>query len=96
VLTSPPAGRGEFIRLAFEATRTPYLDVSNQVEGGIHQILALKDDNAAFDADGNPPVLAPPALKVHGEGKDGKALVLGQTPAILVGAYIGKVTERER
>ena len=82
------AGRGEFVRLAFEATKTPYLDVSNTVEGGIHQILALKDEKATYDADGNPPALAPPALRIHGEGKNGKSLVISQTPAIL--AYIGE------
>lgn len=82
-----PAGRGEFVRLAFEATGTPYLDVSNQVEGGIHQILALKDEKSSHDADGNPPALAPPALRVHGEGKNGKSLLLSQTPAIL--AFLG-------
>jgi len=77
-------GRGEFARLVFEATGTSYTDVSNQVEGGIKQILALKDENAEWDADGNPPAFAPPALRVLGEGKDGKSLVISQTPAILV------------
>lgn len=77
-------GRGEFIRLAFEATGTPYDDVGNQAEDGIQQILALKDENATHDADGNPPALAPPALRIHGEGKGGKPLVLSQTSAILV------------
>ncbi|KAF2443451.1 glutathione S-transferase protein-like protein [Karstenula rhodostoma CBS 690.94] len=84
-------GRGEFVRLAFEATGTPYLDVSNQVEGGIHQILALKDEKASHDADGNPPALAPPALRIHGEGKNGKSLLLSQTPAIL--AFLGEKLE---
>lgn len=81
-------GRGEFVRLAFEATKTPYLDVSNQVQGGIHQILALKDEKATHDADGNPPAFAPPALRVHGEGKNGKTLVISQTPVIL--AFLGE------
>ncbi|KAJ4289700.1 hypothetical protein N0V90_011029 [Kalmusia sp. IMI 367209] len=81
-------GRGEFARLAFEATGTPYVDVSNQVQGGIHQVLAVKDDKATQDADGNPPAFAPPALRIHGAGKGGKTLVLSQTPAIL--AFIGE------
>lgn len=76
-------GRGEFVRLAFEATKTPYTDVSNTVQNGIHQILALKDESATHDADGNPPAFAPPALRVHGAGKNGKTLVVSQTPAIL-------------
>lgn len=50
-------------------------------------MLAIKDDKATTDADGNPPAFAPPALRVHGEGKDGKSLVLYQTPSIL--AYLG-------
>lgn len=83
-----PAGRGEFVRLAFEATKTPYIDVSNTVKDGIHQILALKADDATHDADGNPPAFAPPALRIHGEGKNGKSLVISQTPAIL--AYLGE------
>lgn len=96
LLTSTPAGRGEFARLAFEATKTPYLDVSNQVEGGIHQVLAVKGDKATHDANGNPPAFAPPALRIHGEGKNGKSLVLSQTPAILVSSpYIRQIESRK-
>ncbi len=39
------------------------------------------------DEDGNPPLFAPPALRVPGEGKDGKSFVLYQTPSIL--SYLG-------
>jgi glutathione S-transferase len=38
-------------------------------------------------ADGNPPVFAPPALRVRGEGKNGTDLVIYQTPSIL--CYLG-------
>jgi glutathione S-transferase len=80
-------GRGEFIRLVFEATNTPYKDISNESKDGISQVLAMKDDSLTIDSDGNPPAFAPPALRIPGEGKNGKTLVLYQTPSIL--AYLG-------
>jgi glutathione S-transferase len=80
-------GRGEFIRLAFEATGTSYTDTSNESKDGIQAVLAIKDEHATADADGNPPAFAPPALRIHGEGKDGKSLLLYQTPTIL--SYLG-------
>ncbi|KAF2016461.1 glutathione S-transferase protein-like protein [Aaosphaeria arxii CBS 175.79] len=80
-------GRGEFIRLVFEATGTSYKDISNESKDGINAVLACKDDKLTVDDDGNPPAFAPPALRVPGEGKDGKSLVLYQTPAIL--SYLG-------
>ncbi|CAI6328064.1 unnamed protein product [Periconia digitata] len=81
-------GRGEFVRLVLEATGTSYTDVGNASEDGIQAVLALKDENATTSGEGNPPAFAPPALKVPGEGKDGKALVIYQTPSIL--AYLGE------
>ncbi|KAF2660892.1 glutathione S-transferase [Lophiostoma macrostomum CBS 122681] len=90
-------GRGEFIRLAFEATGTSYTDTANESKDGIQAVLAMKDENATIDADGNPPAFAPPALRIHGEGKDGKPLLLYQTPAILnyLGDKIGLAGEDE-
>lgn len=41
----------------------------------------------SLSSDGNPPVFAPPALRVPGEGKNGAPLVIYQTPAIL--SYLG-------
>ncbi|KAF2711223.1 glutathione S-transferase protein-like protein [Pleomassaria siparia CBS 279.74] len=80
-------GRGEFIRLAFEASGVSYKDTSNESKDGINAVLACKADDLTIDSDGNPPAFAPPALRVPGEGKNGKALVLYQTPSIL--AYLG-------
>jgi glutathione S-transferase len=96
-------GRGEFIRLAFEATGTSYKDLCNESkEGtrsnhlcvllgansqGMNILLAVKDEKSTGDNDGNPPAFAPPALRIPGEGKDGKALLIYQTPSILT--YIG-------
>ena len=65
-------GRGEFIRLAFEATGTSYKDVANESKDGINAVLAVKADDLTIDSDGNPPAFAPPALRVPGEGKGGK------------------------
>jgi glutathione S-transferase len=47
-------------------------------------------NSANESADGNPPVFAPPTLRVPGAGKDGKSLVLSQTPNILF--YLGERT----
>jgi glutathione S-transferase len=44
-------------------------------------------DPASTGTDNNPPVLAPPALRIPGEGKDGKPLLIYQTPSIL--SYLG-------
>ncbi|MDI1485718.1 MAG: hypothetical protein OHK93_003907 [Ramalina farinacea] len=70
-------GRGEFIRLALEATGTPYTDISNLPSGpGAAAVLAqIKPDNLGTDA--NPPPLAPPILR-HGD------LVISQTSNILM------------
>ncbi|KAJ9606824.1 hypothetical protein H2200_008834 [Cladophialophora chaetospira] len=72
-------GRGEHIRLAFEATGTPYTDVSNATDEGVNAVLAqISDKNVGDEA--NPPPLAPPILQ-HGD------VLISQTPNIL--AYLG-------
>ncbi|EUC40760.1 hypothetical protein COCMIDRAFT_9410 [Bipolaris oryzae ATCC 44560] len=76
-------GRGEFIRLAFEAAGVSYKDPANEPDGPGAKVVA----SLTSGADGNPPVFAPPALKVPGEGKDGAPLLIYQTPAIL--SYLG-------
>lgn len=80
-------GRGEFVRLAFEATGTSYTDTANATKDGVQVVLGLISVENTGDADGNPPAFAPPALRVPGEGKDGKSLLIYQTPSIL--AYLG-------
>lgn len=80
-------GRGEFIRLAFEAAGVSYKDVANEQKDGINAVLAVKAEDLTIDPDGNPPAFAPPALRVPGEGKNGKSLVIYQTPSIL--EYLG-------
>lgn len=77
-------GRGEFIRLAFEATGTAYTDVALEQEDGYSTVQKICMNDGTESSDGNPPVFAPPALRVPGGGKDGKALVIGQTPNILM------------
>jgi glutathione S-transferase len=66
----------------------PYTDVANQ-EGdkGRKSVYATCSKDSIGDEDGNPPVFAPPALRVPGAGKDGKALIISQTPNILL--YLG-------
>jgi glutathione S-transferase len=90
-------GRGEFIRLAFEATSTSYKDVGNESKDGIQAVLAVKSEDLTVDSDGNPPAFAPPALRVPGEGKNGKSLVLYQTGNILnyLGEKLGLAGEDE-
>lgn len=72
-------GRGEFVRLALEATGTPYLDVARDApshDGGGEAALIRRLRDPA-----NPtPSFAPPFL-VHGD------IVIGQTAAILL--YLG-------
>lgn len=72
-------GRGEHIRLAFEETKTEYLDVSNATEAGVKAVLGqISQENLGDEY--NPPPLAPPVLK-HGE------LLISQTSNILL--YLG-------
>ena len=73
-------GRGEPIRLCFEATSTPYTDISNTSKNdGISAIVKNISDKNLGDAT-NPPPLAPPMLK-HGD------MLISQLPNILF--YLG-------
>lgn len=71
-------GRGEHIRLAFEAAGAPYTDTAH-VENGIKTVLSQIDTKNFGDAT-NPPPLAPPIFK-HGD------LLISQTSNILL--YLG-------
>ncbi|KIX02546.1 uncharacterized protein Z518_08487 [Rhinocladiella mackenziei CBS 650.93] len=73
-------GRGEHIRLAFEATGTPYVDVSNSTSAGVDPVLAQISDKYYGD-EHNPPAFAPPLLQ-HGPD-----ITIAQTPNILM--YLG-------
>ncbi|KAI4124597.1 MAG: hypothetical protein LQ338_004716 [Usnochroma carphineum] len=66
-------GRGEPIRLCFEATSTPYIDVTNTQKDGMSTLKSLLSSS-------DPPHFAPPMLK-HGD------LVISQLPNILL--YLG-------
>ncbi|KAF2627043.1 hypothetical protein BU25DRAFT_411147 [Macroventuria anomochaeta] len=79
-------GRGEFIRLAFEAAGVSYKDTANESEDGVKAVISLIDSSST-GTDGNPPPFAPPALRIPGEGPDGKPLLIYQTPSIL--SYLG-------
>ncbi|OJD36217.1 glutathione s-transferase [Diplodia corticola] len=81
-------GRGEYIRLVLEAAGAPYSDVANEKgSAGYATVQALCcSATSTGDDDGNPPVFAPPALRVAGAGKGGRALLVAQTPNIL--AYL--------
>ncbi|KAK0333477.1 hypothetical protein LTR02_005403 [Friedmanniomyces endolithicus] len=89
-------GRGEFIRLALEAAQVPYTDVSNSSKEGyaLVQQTCMSPQNLS-SSDGNPPVFAPPALRIPGGGGQseggGRALVIAQTPNILW--YLGEKLE---
>ncbi|KAL9104583.1 MAG: hypothetical protein Q9163_000505 [Psora crenata] len=72
-------GRGEPIRLCFEATSTPYTDVGNSSEDGVQAVLEQISEKNLGDAS-NPPPLAPPMLR-HGD------VLLSQLPNILL--YLG-------
>ena len=87
-------GRGEFVRLAFEASGTPYKDVGIEEEDGASQVIKAATEEVK---DGNPPGFAPPALRVAGAGRDGKSLLIHQTPNILLylGPQLGLVPEDE-
>ena len=67
-------GRGEFIRLAFEAAGVAYIDVARGREDAGHGVPALM--RLLHAAAAPHPPFAPPILK-HG------AVVIGQTAAIL-------------
>ena len=80
-------GRGEYIRLLFEAAGKPYEDPSNESAPDEHgpNGYAKVQEVLSSDSIGNPegpPVFAPPALRHHGAGKNGKSLLLSQTPNV--------------
>jgi len=81
-------GRGEFVRLAFEATGTPYVEiVQGDAPGqGMDGLLQTMDDPACMD-----PPYAPPFLRVGDE-------LIGQTANILayLGPLLGLVGESPR
>ncbi|ODQ69538.1 hypothetical protein LIPSTDRAFT_6733 [Lipomyces starkeyi NRRL Y-11557] len=67
---------------------TPYIDVSNQETKGYVKVHKLT-------AEGKPPVFAPPALLIRGDGYDRKSLLISPTANILVylGPKLGLVPE---
>jgi len=80
-------GRGEHIRLAFEETKTEYIDVSNRTEAGVKSVMGqISGENLGDEH--NPPPLAPPILK-HGD------LLISQTSNILMylGLHLGLVPD---
>jgi len=77
-------GRGEFIRLCFEATGVSFTDVAVEKKDGYSDVQAICMNDGLESADGNPPVFSPPALRVPGSGKNGKPLIISQTPNILI------------
>lgn len=79
-------GRGEYVRLAFEAAGVPFTEASKSKEGA-KDVYDLLKPEANYDDQGNPPPFAPPYLKVSGEGKNGGDLLIYQTPNILL--YLG-------
>ena len=84
-------GRGEFIRLCFEATRTPYTDIAAEKQSGYNTVQAICMNPTNLESSpGNPPVFSPPALRIPGAAgnDDDKALVISQTPNILI--YLGE------
>ncbi len=81
-------GRGEFVRLAFEATGTPYVEIvqGNGPGQGMDGLLHAMDDPVCMD-----PPYAPPFLRVGDE-------LIGQTANILayLGPLLGLVGESPR
>ena len=72
-------GRGEPVRLCFEASKTPYTDVGNASKNGVSAIIKQISDKNLGEAT-HPPPFAPPMLK-HGD------LFISQLPNILL--YLG-------
>ncbi|KAK9369868.1 hypothetical protein V1509DRAFT_444641 [Lipomyces kononenkoae] len=81
-------GRAEYIRLIFEATGTPYSDISNHERTGYTKVQKIITET-------NPPAFAPPALLIHDPDYDGESIVISQTPNILLylGLKLGLVPE---
>ncbi|KAL9109411.1 MAG: hypothetical protein Q9227_005918 [Pyrenula ochraceoflavens] len=78
-------GRGEFVRLVFEAAGVPYKDITNSASGGADKIISLLKSSPK----GNPPIFAPPALLVPSAhpADASQPLLFSQTPSIL--SYLG-------
>jgi glutathione S-transferase len=68
---------------------SPLPPISNpfNITTGLTAILALHAPTATTDTHSNPPIFAPPALRVPNAGKNGAPLLISQTPSIL--AYLG-------
>ncbi|KAF2422838.1 glutathione S-transferase protein-like protein [Tothia fuscella] len=79
-------GRGEYIRLAFEAAQVPYSDPANEDKNRKHEVYS-KIDPKFTGSNGSPPPLAPPMLQISGAGKNNSDLLISQTPNILL--YLG-------
>lgn len=75
-------GRGEFIRLCFEATGVAYTDIANEKPNGYDEVQNICKPNNNDTT--NPPIFAPPALRVPGAGPNGSPLLISQTPNILM------------
>jgi len=89
-------GRGEFIRLCFEATGVSYTDLAVEKKDGYDTVKEICMNPSSLEsADGNPPVFSPPALRIPGAGQNGKPLIISQTPNILIylGGPLGLVPE---
>lgn len=86
-------GRGEFIRLMFEAAGVNYTDPANENppdESGLNGyavVQAVCSPDSTSDEDSNPPAFAPPVLRHRGAGKSGNTLTIHQTPSIMI--YLG-------
>lgn len=80
-------GRGEYIRLAFEAAGVPYSDPANESEAGSKEVYTACSPSST-GSEGNPPPFSPPMLKVPYAGKNGRTLLISQTPNILL--YLGE------
>lgn len=81
-------GRGELIRLVFEAAGVPYTDVANSKEDGYSNVVRpLCCDQTSISSDANPPIFSPPALRVSSADMP-KNLIISQTANIL--SYLGQ------
>lgn len=74
--------------MAFEAAGVPYTDIANSQKDGYGEVQKVCMNKDTESSDGNAPMFAPPALRVPGKGRDGKALVISQTPNVLL--YLGE------
>lgn len=82
-------GRGEFVRLAFEAAGVSYTDPGNAGDQEKKKVYEVCGGDITSDPTNreNPPAFSPPSLRIEGASKNGKSLLLHQTPNILL--YLG-------